>query len=174
MALQQRLGVRPGSAGGAAPLVPTPPCGVRRPQPALSALATRRPLSAAAPPPSLLPERAVPLAPSGSDCSSSGRASVRTQAAAGAAVPAPAASSGNSTFVQAVFNVVNVMMGVGLLSLPFALKSSGWIGLVVLWLMGIVTNYTGGWVGPGLLWELGPRPAACRGRPLGSLIRIRP
>lgn len=34
------------------------------------------------------------------------------------------------------------MMGVGLLSLPFALKSSGWIGLVVLWVMGIATNYT--------------------------------
>lgn len=142
MLAQQRMGVR-ASAGGA-PLVATPLCW--RPQPALSALGTiRRPLSAAAAP-SLLPEL---RAPGGSDCgapcSSSGRPSVRTQAAAGAAVPAPApaaGSSGNSTFVQAVFNVVNVMMGVGLLSLPFALKSSGWIGLVVLWLMGIVTNYT--------------------------------
>jgi hypothetical protein len=38
---------------------------------------------------------------------------------------------------------VNVMMGVGLLSLPFALKSSGWVGLGLLWLMGLVTNYTG-------------------------------
>jgi len=45
--------------------------------------------------------------------------------------------------VQAVFNVVNVMAGVGLLSLPFALKSSGWVGIGLLWLMGIVTNYTG-------------------------------
>jgi hypothetical protein len=35
------------------------------------------------------------------------------------------------------------MMGVGLLSLPFALKSSGWVGLGLLWLMGLVTNYTG-------------------------------
>lgn len=43
----------------------------------------------------------------------------------------------------AVSMQVNVMMGVGLLSLPFALKSSGWVGLVLLWLMGIVTNYTG-------------------------------
>ncbi len=33
-------------------------------------------------------------------------------------------------------------MGVGLLSLPFALKSSGWVGLVVLWVMGVATNYT--------------------------------
>jgi len=35
------------------------------------------------------------------------------------------------------------MMGVGLLSLPFALKSSGWIGIGLLYLMGVVTNYTG-------------------------------
>lgn len=42
-----------------------------------------------------------------------------------------------------VSSQVNVMMGVGLLSLPFALKSSGWIGIGLLWLMGIVTNYTG-------------------------------
>ena len=52
--------------------------------------------------------------------------------------------AGTSTQTQAVFNVVNVMMGVGLLSLPFALKSSGWVGLVLLWLMGIVANSTGG------------------------------
>ncbi|GIL72720.1 hypothetical protein Vretifemale_3019 [Volvox reticuliferus] len=68
---------------------------------------------------------------------------VRTEASADAgAASTPAPGTGNSTFVQAVFNVVNVMMGVGLLSLPFALKSSGWVGLVVLWVMGIATNYT--------------------------------
>ncbi|PNH00569.1 Vacuolar amino acid transporter 1, partial [Tetrabaena socialis] len=69
---------------------------------------------------------------------------VKTHAAAGAdagSAPAPT-TAGNSTFTQAVFNVVNVMMGVGLLSLPFALKSSGWVGLLVLWVMGIATNYT--------------------------------
>lgn len=48
-----------------------------------------------------------------------------------------------SSFVQAVFNVVNVMMGVGILTLPFALKSSGWIGIALLWLMGLICNYTG-------------------------------
>ncbi|KAG2499329.1 hypothetical protein HYH03_002906 [Edaphochlamys debaryana] len=70
---------------------------------------------------------------------------VSTKAAAGAAggaASAPAPSTGNSTFVQAVFNVVNVMMGVGVLSLPFAFKSSGWVGMVVLWVMGIACNYT--------------------------------
>eukprot|EP00798_Chlamydomonas_sp_ICE-L_P003467 gene3467-13527_t len=38
----------------------------------------------------------------------------------------PAVEDANCTFSQAVFNVVNVVMGVGLLSLPYALKSSGW------------------------------------------------
>ncbi len=57
----------------------------------------------------------------------------------------PAASNpqGTSSFPQAVFNVVNVMMGVGLLTLPYALKSSGWIGIGLLWLMGFICNYTG-------------------------------
>ena len=77
------------------------------------------------------------------------RATIKAQAAAnfGDSSDTPAESAagtaGRSTFIQAVFNVVNVMMGVGLLSLPFALKSSGWIGIGLLWLMGIVTNYTG-------------------------------
>ena len=74
---------------------------------------------------------------------------IRTQASAaadaGGAADKPQAATGTSTFVQAVFNVVNVMMGVGLLTLPYALKSSGWIGIGLLWLMGIICNYTG-WV----------------------------
>ncbi len=45
--------------------------------------------------------------------------------------------------VDPCFCQVNLMMGVGLLSLPFALKSSGWVGLVLLWLMAFITNYTG-------------------------------
>jgi solute carrier family 32 (vesicular inhibitory amino acid transporter) len=64
-------------------------------------------------------------------------------AAAAASNEAADQPQATSTFVQAVFNVVNVMMGVGLLSLPFALNSSGWVGILLLWLMGIVTNYTG-------------------------------
>ena len=79
------------------------------------------------------------------------RPSIKSRAAAdsfsnGEFVEVPAedtSATGRSTFTGAVFNVVNVMMGVGLLSLPFALKSSGWIGIGLLWLMGIVTNYTG-------------------------------
>jgi hypothetical protein len=48
-----------------------------------------------------------------------------------------------------VVNVINILSGVGLLSLPFALKKSGWAGLGVLWLLGFVTNYTGAAPGPG-------------------------
>ena len=54
-----------------------------------------------------------------------------------------AQAAGNATFFQSVVNVINILSGVGLLSLPFALKKSGWAGLGVLWLLGFVTNYTG-------------------------------
>ena len=50
---------------------------------------------------------------------------------------------GNTSFFQAVLNVLNVLTGVGLLSVPFALRQAGWAGLGILWLLGIVTNYTG-------------------------------
>ncbi len=63
-------------------------------------------------------------------------------AAAGGAADAVPVEEGSS-FTQAVFNVVNVMMGVGILTLPFALKSSGWVGIALLWLMGFICNYTG-------------------------------
>ncbi|CAL8465508.1 g5044 [Coccomyxa elongata] len=50
---------------------------------------------------------------------------------------------GNASFFQAVMNVLNILTGVGLLSIPFALRQAGWAGLGILWLLGIVTNYTG-------------------------------
>ena len=50
---------------------------------------------------------------------------------------------GNATFTQAVLNVINIVTGVGLLSVPFALRRAGWAGLGILWLMGFVMNYTG-------------------------------
>ena len=52
---------------------------------------------------------------------------------------------GQSTLPQTVFNSVNVLIGVGLLSLPLALKHSGWlIGMVFLFFAAIVTRYTAG------------------------------
>ena len=50
---------------------------------------------------------------------------------------------GNASFSEAVLNVLNILLGVGLLSIPLALKKSGWLGICVLWLLGLVTNYTG-------------------------------
>lgn len=35
---------------------------------------------------------------------------------------------GKSTFKQCIFNLVNILMGVGLLGLPYVFKSGGWVG----------------------------------------------
>lgn len=48
-----------------------------------------------------------------------------------------------ATFFQAVCNVLNILLGVGLLSLPFAFRQAGWAGLPILGVMGIATSYTG-------------------------------
>ncbi|KAK8220976.1 transmembrane amino acid transporter protein-domain-containing protein [Phyllosticta capitalensis] len=50
---------------------------------------------------------------------------------------------GQSTLPQTIFNSVNVLIGVGLLSLPLALKYSGWvIGLVFFAFSAVTTSYT--------------------------------
>ncbi|KAK1083763.1 hypothetical protein LTR48_006025 [Friedmanniomyces endolithicus] len=50
---------------------------------------------------------------------------------------------GQSTLPQTIFNSVNVLIGVGLLALPLALKMSGWIpGLIFFLFAGISTSYT--------------------------------
>lgn len=50
---------------------------------------------------------------------------------------------GQSTLPQTIFNSVNVLIGVGLLTLPLALKYSGWlIGMLFLTWSAIVTSYT--------------------------------
>lgn len=51
--------------------------------------------------------------------------------------------AGGSTFQQALFNSVNIMLGVGMLSIPYALKEGGWATLGVLGLLFVCTNYTG-------------------------------
>ncbi|CUS11962.1 unnamed protein product [Tuber aestivum] len=51
---------------------------------------------------------------------------------------------GQSTLPQTVFNSVNVLIGIGLLSLPLGLRYSGWlIGLIFLVFSALITNYTG-------------------------------
>jgi vesicular inhibitory amino acid transporter len=50
---------------------------------------------------------------------------------------------GQSTLPQTVFNSVNVLVGIGILSLPLAFKYSGWvIGMVFLAFSAVVTSYT--------------------------------
>uniref|UniRef100_A0A7C9EC17 Amino acid transporter transmembrane domain-containing protein n=1 Tax=Opuntia streptacantha TaxID=393608 RepID=A0A7C9EC17_OPUST len=46
------------------------------------------------------------------------------------------------SFTQTVFNGVNVMAGVGLLSTPSTIQEAGWFGLAFLFLFGIVCCYT--------------------------------
>lgn len=51
--------------------------------------------------------------------------------------------AGQSTLPQTVFNSTNVLIGVGLLSLPLGIKYAGWLcGMVFLFLSAIVTAYT--------------------------------
>jgi len=50
---------------------------------------------------------------------------------------------GQSTLPQTIFNSVNVLIGVGLLALPLALKYSGWVpGLVFFAFAAVTTQYT--------------------------------
>jgi vesicular inhibitory amino acid transporter len=50
---------------------------------------------------------------------------------------------GQSTLPQTIFNSVNVLIGVGILTLPLALKYSGWIiGMIFLAFAALVTSYT--------------------------------
>ena len=50
---------------------------------------------------------------------------------------------GQSTVPQTVFNSVNVLIGIGLLSLPLAMKHAGWLlGLLFLGYSAVTTSYT--------------------------------
>lgn len=57
-------------------------------------------------------------------------------------VPTPVPTRRSST-TQAMANTVNILLGVGTLSVPFALAEAGWSGLGVLAVLGVATNYTG-------------------------------
>ncbi|KAM1053586.1 hypothetical protein ACFX13_001119 [Malus domestica] len=51
--------------------------------------------------------------------------------------------SRQSSFTQAVFNGINVLCGVGILSTPYAVKEGGWLGLLVLLIFAVLSFYTG-------------------------------
>ncbi|KAL0665800.1 hypothetical protein Bca4012_028504 [Brassica carinata] len=46
------------------------------------------------------------------------------------------------SLTQTIFNAINVMAGVGLLSTPYTLKESGWAGMVILVLFAVICCYT--------------------------------
>lgn len=48
-----------------------------------------------------------------------------------------------ATAREALFNCVNILLGCGVLSIPYALEQGGWAAFGVLALMWISTNYTG-------------------------------
>ena len=53
--------------------------------------------------------------------------------------------AGQSTLPQTIFNSTNVLIGVGLLSLPMAIRYAGWVcGMIFLLLSAVVTSYTAG------------------------------
>lgn len=61
----------------------------------------------------------------------------------GAATSATTSCVPRSSFIQSVFNAVNVLVGIGILALPLAFRCGGWIfGTLVFLFCAISTNYT--------------------------------
>ncbi|GAB4854740.1 hypothetical protein Ancab_023326 [Ancistrocladus abbreviatus] len=52
-------------------------------------------------------------------------------------------TAGGSTFIKACFNGTNAFLGIGLLTVPYALSSGGWLSLVFFLVIGAITFYTG-------------------------------
>ncbi|KAM3340173.1 amino acid transporter AVT1D isoform X2 [Capsicum galapagoense] len=47
------------------------------------------------------------------------------------------------SYTQSVLNAINALCGIGILSVPYALKEGGWCSLFLLLLFGVITFYTG-------------------------------
>ncbi|XP_055807908.1 amino acid transporter AVT1D-like [Solanum dulcamara] len=47
------------------------------------------------------------------------------------------------SYTQSVLNALNALCGIGILSIPYAVKEGGWCSLFLLFLFGIITFYTG-------------------------------
>ncbi|XAR51732.1 hypothetical protein NMG60_11006448 [Bertholletia excelsa] len=54
-----------------------------------------------------------------------------------------ASSEGNTSFFKTCFNGLNALSGIGILSVPYALASGGWLSLILLLVIATATCYTG-------------------------------
>ncbi|KAL9243015.1 hypothetical protein vseg_016957 [Gypsophila vaccaria] len=52
-------------------------------------------------------------------------------------------NEGNSSFLKTLFNGLNSILGVGILSIPYALSSGGWLSLILLLIIIIASTYAG-------------------------------
>ncbi|GFY84907.1 transmembrane amino acid transporter family protein [Actinidia rufa] len=52
-------------------------------------------------------------------------------------------AEGNTSFFKTCFNGVNALSGVGILSVPYAVSSGGWLSLTLLFAIAAITFYTG-------------------------------
>ncbi|XP_006287324.2 amino acid transporter AVT1D isoform X1 [Capsella rubella] len=55
----------------------------------------------------------------------------------------PSPETNLCSFSQSVLNGTNVLCGLGLITMPYAIKESGWLGLIILLFFGVITCYTG-------------------------------
>ncbi|XP_054790997.1 amino acid transporter AVT1I-like [Prosopis cineraria] len=53
------------------------------------------------------------------------------------------ASLGSTSFLKTCLNCLNALSGVGILSIPYALASGGWLSLILLFIIALATFYTG-------------------------------
>ncbi|RVW24724.1 Amino acid transporter AVT1J [Vitis vinifera] len=58
-------------------------------------------------------------------------------------IPLQTPTTGSSSFLKACFNGTNAFLGIGLLTVPYALSSGGWLSLILFFLIAIMTFYTG-------------------------------
>ncbi|RVW31407.1 Amino acid transporter AVT1J [Vitis vinifera] len=50
---------------------------------------------------------------------------------------------GSTSFFKTCFNGLNALLGIGILSVPYALASGGWLSLMLLFVIALATFYTG-------------------------------
>ncbi|KAH9326979.1 hypothetical protein KI387_007157 [Taxus chinensis] len=68
--------------------------------------------------------------------------SVRIKVAEGDSKEVVQMALGTSSFFRTTINLLGIMLGLGLLSTPYALEEGGWMSLVILFALAIICSYT--------------------------------